>query len=574
MMHSVQGVVVAGLLLLGEAAAAATTPPFESQLYACPQLCSSTGPASDDWTVYDDYSRLEWCDRSVVFDFAIFNAGSKNRVRACTEDNNGLDLAALTTRDEFSSTCSPVSNTTGSVKIEIVSQDSSSSSSSSAASYFEHAAEALRRHVGYVSDCLAPTILSARYHDVLLGLYIGAAFERINATNTLLAQLHSQAKKSALNNGNIAAQVCGNGRDSSQVMGLVVSTSADISTMQTALQSWAKSSCLEHFDNIVTTSRTAVSQVIAASLLQHGPGNMRDVSALEHDNLDKRATCSYIKFNSGDSWASLASRCKISAADFAKYNPSLTLFLALKAGEPVCCSSGSLPDLSPKPNPDGTCMSHTVASGEYCQLIAQNYYITVDELESRNSQTWGWMGCNNLQLGSIICLSTGAPPMPAVVSNAVCGPQVSGSKRPTIWADISTLNPCPLNACCNIWGQCGITPDFCTTTKSTTGAPGTAAANTNGCISHCGTAVTNNAAAPSAQRKIGYFESFGAQRSCLNLSASGLASHYTHMHYAFAEITDDFKVDISQSEDQFKEFAASTLWKRILSFGGWSFSTE
>jgi hypothetical protein len=27
------------------------------------------------------------------------------------------------------------------------------------------------------------------------------------------------------------------------------------------------------------------------------------------------------------------------------------------------------------------------------------------------------------------------------------------------WAD---LNPCPLNACCDVWGQCGITPEFCT----------------------------------------------------------------------------------------------------------------
>ncbi|KAL7943679.1 hypothetical protein V8C42DRAFT_328167 [Trichoderma barbatum] len=563
MTPSLPGLVVAGLLLLGEAAAASTAQPFDSQLYACPQLCSSAGVVSDNWTVYDEYSRLEWCDRSVVFDFAIFNEGPKNKVRACTEDNDGLDQAALIARDDSSSTCSTGAGTTGSVTIEIVSQDSSSSSS--AASYFEHAAEALRRHVGHVSDCLAPTILSARYHDVLLGLYVGAGFERVDVTNTLLAQLHSRA----LNNGDVAAQVCGNGRDSSQVMGLVVSTSGDLPTVQTALQSWANSTCLENFDTTIATSKTSVSQVNAASLIQHAPGNARD-----HDSLDKRAACSYIKVNSGDSCASLATRCKISAADFTKYNPSSTLCSTLKVGQPVCCSSGTVPDLSPQPNSDGTCKSHTVASGEYCALIAENNYITTDLLESRNKQTWGWMGCTNLQLGAIICLSTGSPPMPAVVSNAVCGPQVTGSKRPANWADISTLNPCPLNACCNIWGQCGITPDFCTATKSTTGAPGTAAAGSNGCISHCGTAVTNNAAPPSAVRKIGYFESFGSKRSCLNMSAANLPSDYTHMHYAFAGITADYKVDISKSEDQFKQFAASRQWKRILSFGGWSFSTE
>ncbi|KAM0250707.1 hypothetical protein ACHAQJ_008501 [Trichoderma viride] len=91
-------------------------------------------------------------------------------------------------------------------------------------------------------------------------------------------------------------------------------------------------------------------------------------------------------------------------------------------------------------------MSHTVASGEYCQLIAQNYYITVANLESRNSQTWDWMGCNNLQLGSVICLSTGAPPMPAEgQQRRVWAPgfriQAAGN-----WTNISSLNPCPLNA--------------------------------------------------------------------------------------------------------------------------------
>lgn len=29
---------------------------------------------------------------------------------------------------------------------------------------------------------------------------------------------------------------------------------------------------------------------------------------------------------------------------------------------------------------------------------------------------------------------------------------------PSNWTN---LNPCPLNACCDIWGQCGITNDFC-----------------------------------------------------------------------------------------------------------------
>jgi hypothetical protein len=62
--------------------------------------------------------------------------------------------------------------------------------------------------------------------------------------------------------------------------------------------------------------------------------------------------------------------------------------------------------------------------------------------------------------------------MPAPLANAVCGPQKPGTKKPDNMDDIQKLNPCPLNACCDSWGQCGITAEFCTDTN--TGAPGTA----------------------------------------------------------------------------------------------------
>lgn len=73
---------------------------------------------------------------------------------------------------------------------------------------------------------------------------------------------------------------------------------------------------------------------------------------------------------------------------------------------------------------------------------------------------------------------------------------------------------------------------------------------------------------------IGYFEAFGANRSCLNMDASELPSTYSHIHYAFGSITTDYQVDLSAYIDQFTTFAASTGFKRVLSFGGWSFSTE
>ena len=59
--------------------------------------------------------------------------------------------------------------------------------------------------------------------------------------------------------------------------------------------------------------------------------------------------------------------------------------------------------------------------------------------------------------------------------------QVPGTKEPPKGTDLAKLNPCPLKVCCNIWGQCGVSEDFCTISQSETGAPGTSAPGKDGC---------------------------------------------------------------------------------------------
>lgn len=109
---------------------------------------------------------------------------------------------------------------------------------------------------------------------------------------------------------------------------------------------------------------------------------------------------------------------------------------------------------APVKNSDGSCASYTIQSGDYCGAIATRYGLTVTQITNfNNGTTWGWSGCSNLQIGQVICLSTGTAPMPAPVNGAVCGPQVPGTAEPAAGTDLSTLNPCPLNACCSVWGQ-------------------------------------------------------------------------------------------------------------------------
>ncbi|KAF6804900.1 hypothetical protein CSOJ01_09862 [Colletotrichum sojae] len=106
-----------------------------------------------------------------------------------------------------------------------------------------------------------------------------------------------------------------------------------------------------------------------------------------------KATCRYIKVNSGDGCASLVSRCKISAQDFTKFNPKKDLCSTLKEGDYVCCSAGE-PYKEPKPDPpkpqaDGTCATHVIKKGDSCATLGEKHGITVENIEEWNrGKTW------------------------------------------------------------------------------------------------------------------------------------------------------------------------------------------
>jgi chitinase len=147
---------------------------------------------------------------------------------------------------------------------------------------------------------------------------------------------------------------------------------------------------------------------------------------------------------------------------------------------------------------------------------------------------------------------------------------------PTNGTKIADLNPCPLNACCDAWGFCGTTSDFCTIALADTGAPGTHQPGTNGCVSNCGTDIVNNGSPPSSYSRIAYFEAFNQQRPCLTMDASQIdTTKFTHIHFAFGGVSGSYQVTIdSNSTDQFTAFTKISGSKKILSIGGWAFSTD
>lgn len=304
-------------------------------------------------------------------------------------------------------------------------------------------------------------------------------------------------------------------------------------------------------------------------------------------------TCKTKSVINGDSCESMAKKCGLKPADFTKLHSDAKFCSSLMVGQPVCCTHGKLPDIAPKPGKDGSCSTYAIKADDNCATIAVSHGITVDEIESFNKKTWGWNGCKLLWRGTSICLSTGTPPFPSSISDAVCGPQVPGTKKPSSGSsdDWAKLNPCPLNVCCNVWGKCGTTDDFCVVAKASTGAPGTTQSGKNSCkptatfelagallthlgIASCGRDIIKGSA-PAKTMRVAYFEAWNGNRKCLNMDVDQIdTSKYTHIHFAFANVTSTYGIDVSGAQSQFNLFKAMSGVKKIISFGGWDFSTK
>lgn len=77
--------------------------------------------------------------------------------------------------------------------------------------------------------------------------------------------------------------------------------------------------------------------------------------------------------------------------------------------------------------------------------------------------------------------------------------------------------------------------------------------------------------------KLAYFQGYGMNRPCLYQDALQInTSKYTHIHFGFGTLTPSYEVQVGDalSSYQFGEFKRIRDAKRILSFGGWAFSTE
>ncbi|KAJ2086317.1 hypothetical protein IW138_005782, partial [Coemansia sp. RSA 986] len=237
--------------------------------------------------------------------------------------------------------------------------------------------------------------------------------------------------------------------DPAKSFGIILDTTGNIGALRSYVKSWSKGRCVSSSGTSSVTLNTWSVSWLGKS------GN-----AVPDPNLP---TCDYVKVVSGKD---TAAACGITGDAIQLYNPGVN-FSLLQPGQPVCCSVGKPPDLSPKPNPDGSCSSYQVIKGDSCSALAAANTITIAQIETFNKNTYGWLGCNKLQEKMNICLSSGTAPKPTPNPEAECGMLAPGDKF---------NSECPLKACCSSSGFCGLDDDHCKIISSPTGAPGT-----NGC---------------------------------------------------------------------------------------------
>ncbi|GES64787.1 class V chitinase Chi100 [Aspergillus terreus] len=409
------------------------------------------------------------------------------------------------------------------------------------------------------------TIKFAYSQSVAVGVYSGSGLAGQGTLAQALDLLITQIRNDGSIEKRVAVEMCSSSL-ARYSLGIMIDTTGDIGTVQRAVQNWNNGTCTSP-----TQSRGAAAAWGKLSYLAPMISNGTVTDSAKRSW--RRAECQTIQVEGGDTCTSLAAECGITLAQFTEYNPDADCN-SLQRGQHLCCSAGTLPDFRPQPDENGYCFAYLVKTGDDCSQLAATNGITKEQIEEFNKDTWGWNGCDKMFADYNICLSPGYPPMPAPIPNAVCGPQVNDIAKAPPGTDLRTLNQCPLNACCNIWGQCGTTGEFCTESESATGAPGTAAPGENGCISNCGTDIIIGES-PGETYNIAYFEAWSWERPCLRMSVNMInTSAYTHIHYSFVELNEDFSINIEKAAHQFPLFLGIRGVKKIVAVGGWAFSTE
>ncbi|KAM7217980.1 putative glycoside hydrolase family 18 protein [Rhypophila decipiens] len=570
---------------------------YHQEFHPCPISCDDQLP--HNWTVYTDYNRLALCDQPMLFDFNIYipvtDPEAPTKMRVCNAGDRAASkpgfpvLNKTSTEDSLarrvtpraipSSAACPAPNVAPETNVSFLVSEQGPKAENR-----EDVVEVLTqlRHFFMTAECDS-TLMFAGAGDAVAGVYIGSGIRR-EAVSSLVGAMQDSIIAAGASQ-TAFYQLCSDQRPRKNTLGIAISATGNITAVQNAVKTWNDAGCVGGF-NSSSSNAPKITATILESPFDYGLGTNHTTNSTlsirrDHSRLARRGLCRTRTVEANDGCASLASKCGISRSDFDKFNPDSELCTnpnALQPGMLVCCSEGGMDDLKPKKGADGVCATYHVQRDENCASIAGKHGLKVADIEKFNLlKTFGFTTCANLMADMNICLSEGKRPMPYPNKDALCGPTKPGSDSSYVEddTDLINLNPCPLNACCNVWGQCGISKDFCVRRPNPFGGPGTSLLK-NGCISNCGNAIIKSEVKPLIFGRVAYYETWNFNRDCLHMrveNANG-GSRYNIIHWAFAGVnTADWTVSINDTFKQWDKFKQMNEHK-VISFGGWGYSTE
>jgi hypothetical protein len=383
----------------------------------CPELCSTSGPNYANWTVYQTLDQVSRCQETVFYYLSIhdnFNdTSSPHRFYACTSFGTPQKPGVAPAED------APAVQKLSNASFTLGAWQGAPSSKDQGL----HLASLSRQtrfmlDAGYAADNDTALYLFVQRSEGTAGLYVGKGVQA-HATASQALQAFEGVVSTTNNDTNIdgaALQLCENGYDGDHTFGFIATSNLSFAHVQAAVQSWANATCLD-FDlsqNITgTVGFTTPLVLLPTNGTLNGTSNSNSTNSTLSSRwtprrsmaqLNARGDCSTVQVVSGDGCASLATKCGISGADFTKYNSASNFCSTLAPGQHVCCSAGTLPDFSPKPNSDGSCASYTIVADDTCSGLAAARSLTVSQIESFNTQTWSWNGCSLLYVGVSITI--------------------------------------------------------------------------------------------------------------------------------------------------------------------------
>ncbi|KAM0325563.1 hypothetical protein ACHAQA_007550 [Verticillium albo-atrum] len=581
----------AGLLCLAGHVSARAGAAEASPLNPCPIRCSVAGQSPLKWSYLHGIESLNRCNEPMLFsmmlDSRVDDPHKHTTIRACTASEEVQKVEDISNASPFAFG-KPEKRALDGKKATTCPSDMRKASNETTLYYHEWLADDGTKLAGNIEDTVTtftkledyiknladdckPRSIFAKTRNTIAGVFAGSSVSKQSAGPVVTRLSNFIKDREDYEFGRVAVQNCYGQRPAAWGVGVVADLQGNITAVQESLAGWRDAECVESPDMNTAWIETE----LEIWTIKASPSSNSTLPS-GNSTLARRAdTCRAEQVGSGDDCWTMAQRCGITLANFYKFNPAKGLCDPLMDKIWVCCNEGEVPDFRPKPDDAGNCHAYNVEDDDGCWDIADRHHLKVKDIENFNNNTWGWAGCGDLQAGQKICLSKGEPPMPNPIENAICGPQKpNGEARGK--KELKDMNPCLLNVCCNVWGQCGMDGDFCVEVPADTGAPGTSQPGANGCISNCGMNITNNKEGPSSFSHIAYFESWNHERDCLHMDVTDIDTEkYTHIHFSFPDITPGtFKIDVSKWQKQFDAMKKMTGIKRIVSLGGWANSAE